>query len=591
MKELGKHLLGGATIVVAIVLLLKLLYAAPQLDDLTPVEASDATVSQTSNKLILKRLPASVEGPSGIEVKKKTNQGAINSETEEIPRPPEENRSEKEVFLAPYQPETSLYTTNWLTNTLGDFGWATSSKSEFMKAPSAVSGAKLGRGGSLGLSGESINNTSPSILIFKVEPGSSVSSASDNGSSLGGTAIATPTPTPTTTPIPTATPLVCGVGTHDEAGSCISDTKTATCTGALVANSSWYSTNLYTKSWNGSSYIPATLTATQSYTSTACGFYCNAGYYWLDGICIETTPVILSLTSPTTVTGEGSGSHDFVLSLSATLALPLTVVYNLTSSDALSGTHYTGLPAYFTIPAGELTATVTISALDDILLEREKSLQVNLERTNLYFVQFAQTDKVRIIFEENDKPNVIQVSTGDGHSCAIDGGGLLRCWGTNDYGQLGDGTNTNQTLPTLVSTTEKFSQIAVGYYWTCAITRSGALYCWGGNGGTIGDGTETDRWTPVLIDGGTTYKEIATGFASNHTCGITNTNVLKCWGQNSNGQLGDGTLTARLSPTVIGSDYRRVALGMNHTCAIKTNGEIFCWGKNTRGQLGINSTV
>ena len=78
MKELGKHLLGGATIVVAIVVLLKLLYAAPQLDELSPVEAGDVPVLQTSKKTVLGRLPASVQGTAEIEVKKKLIPSARN---------------------------------------------------------------------------------------------------------------------------------------------------------------------------------------------------------------------------------------------------------------------------------------------------------------------------------------------------------------------------------------------------------------------------------------------------------------------------------------------------------------------------------
>jgi alpha-tubulin suppressor-like RCC1 family protein len=188
---------------------------------------------------------------------------------------------------------------------------------------------------------------------------------------------------------------------------------------------------------------------------------------------------------------------------------------------------------------------------------------------------------------------IVDFALGDDHSCIVNGKGRVYCVGDNTYGQLGVGPTSasNEFSSTNVSfnlfTYKNIYRIEAGDNHTCALSGSGALYCWGRNDqGQIGDGTTTDVDTVSQVDDD--VYDFDTG--DEHTCYIDDALDVYCFGKNDNGQLGDATATDRSSPTAIfsGASASKIRAGSEHTCYISDDPsvEIECFGEGTEGQLG-----
>jgi len=189
---------------------------------------------------------------------------------------------------------------------------------------------------------------------------------------------------------------------------------------------------------------------------------------------------------------------------------------------------------------------------------------------------------------------VASISLGNFSSCAVLTNGSAKCWGYNSSGQLGNGSTTNSSVPVNVSgLSSGVRLIAPGSSHTCAILDSGGVRCWGdGTNGALGNGGGSST-TPVSVSGlSSGIMEIDSG--SNHSCAILSSGAVKCWGANGSGNLGDGTTTNRSTPTsVIGlnSNASSIAAGVNYSCVIYRDSEVKCWGDNTRGKLGDGTTT
>jgi alpha-tubulin suppressor-like RCC1 family protein len=192
--------------------------------------------------------------------------------------------------------------------------------------------------------------------------------------------------------------------------------------------------------------------------------------------------------------------------------------------------------------------------------------------------------------------SVAEVTAGAFHSCARLSGGSVQCWGESQYGQLGDGSVgcecAHPALATVSGLTNAVQiSAAQGGYSTCTRLADGTVKCWGYNQfGQLGNNSTTDSYTPVAVGLSSAATSVSTG--AEHACAVLDTGAVECWGHNQYGQLGNNSTTDSSVPVPVSgvSDAVAVMSGYYHSCAILTDGSAACWGRGDRGQLGNNQS-
>jgi alpha-tubulin suppressor-like RCC1 family protein len=200
------------------------------------------------------------------------------------------------------------------------------------------------------------------------------------------------------------------------------------------------------------------------------------------------------------------------------------------------------------------------------------------------------------------------IATGQNHACALTPDGRAFCWGSNDHGQLGNGSNEARSLsPVEVTGGHRFARIAAGAAHTCALTAVGLAFCWGENTyGQLGNGNTTDQRAPAPIAANIAFVSIDGGLS--HTCGLTTpvgNAYLWCWGRNDVAQLARNPLPLGSStntgpfvsigsqssvPTRTATLVRGLNVGPLFSCLTSTSDALYCWGDNTGVQLQGGTT-
>ncbi|MDX1748631.1 MAG: putative Ig domain-containing protein, partial [Halobacteriales archaeon] len=187
--------------------------------------------------------------------------------------------------------------------------------------------------------------------------------------------------------------------------------------------------------------------------------------------------------------------------------------------------------------------------------------------------------------------SVILASLGAGgsHTCGISTAGALYCWGRNFQGELGDGTETSRNTPVLVGETLlPWSDVESASLHTCGVAAFGEAYCWGDNtSGKLGDGSVSNSLVPTRVVGDLTFRMVSASSAD-FTCGVTVDDDAYCWGRNDHGALGDGTTEFRMVPTAVtgGLEFVMITTGGGQACGVTVASEGYCWGFNGVGQVG-----
>jgi alpha-tubulin suppressor-like RCC1 family protein len=269
--------------------------------------------------------------------------------------------------------------------------------------------------------------------------------------------------------------------------------------------------------------------------------------------------------------------------------------YYTQNQTAASGTDYVGVSGSATISAGQTQVVISVPIADNITKTSNKTFFFNISSaTNAEISSASSIVQIQDAYY-NPMTGLSGIATGQSHSCALTITGGVKCWGNNSSGQIGDGTTTLRTAAVDVSSlTSGVAAISTGNSHTCALTTSGGVKCWGYNiSGQLGDGTTTNRLTAVDVTGLTSgISAIATG--DSHSCALTTLGGEKCWGNNGNGQIGDGTTTQRtasVNVTGLTSGVAAIATGNNYSCALTTTGGAKCWGSNRWGQIGDGTST
>jgi alpha-tubulin suppressor-like RCC1 family protein len=183
--------------------------------------------------------------------------------------------------------------------------------------------------------------------------------------------------------------------------------------------------------------------------------------------------------------------------------------------------------------------------------------------------------------------NISRIDASSDSTCALSGHGTIHCWGYGEYGQFGESVTRMPTSPVTVALPFTATNLAVGAFHVCATTSSGEVQCWGYQHGDIPDGSDAVSSTVPAPISGLPPAPTAIDAGAYHTCALSSSGQIHCWGSNFSGQLGDGSTQDSMSAVQVSlpETATTISSGANNTCVIGLSGKVFCWGANNFGQL------